>query len=120
MAISTPQLNCTGELTAETFIAGGKSVLISASTVVMNWSLGNVFLLTPASSCTVTPANGTDGQVARLVITTTGTTSRTITFGTPSKSTGTLATGTTAGKKFVVTFVFDGTNYIECSRTTAM
>lgn len=60
------------------------------------------------------------GRTYYLVVTTSGTTSRTLTFGANFKVTGTLATGTVSGKKFVLSFVYDGTNFNEVSRTTAM
>jgi hypothetical protein len=60
------------------------------------------------------------GRTYYLVITTSGTTSMTLTFGTNFKTTGTLATGTTTAKKFVINFIFDGTTFNEVSRTTAM
>ena len=56
-----------------------------------------------------------------FVVTTSGTTSSfTITFGTNFKTTGTLATGTVTAKVFTVSFIGDGSNMCETSRTTAM
>jgi hypothetical protein len=49
-----------------------------------------------------------------------GASSRTVTFGTGFASTGTLATGTTATRRFVVRFISDGTRLLEVSRTTAI
>ena len=63
------------------------------------------------------PLAGTEGTV---VIVTVGTTSRTVTFGTGFASTGTLATGTAADRRFVVRFISDGTRLLEVSRTTAI
>lgn len=65
---------------------------------------------------TVPPA----GTNAVVVIVTVGTVSRTVTFGTGFASTGTLATGTDADRRFVVNFLSDGTRLIEVSRTTAI
>lgn len=65
---------------------------------------------------TVPPA----GTNAVVVIVTVGTVSRTVTFGTGFASTGTLATGTAADRRFVVNFLSDGTRLIEVSRTTAI
>ena len=66
---------------------------------------------------TVTPSN----IEATLVIVTTGSTSRTITFGTGfGRTQGTLATGTTPGIVYVIQFISDGTNMHEVSRTTGM
>lgn len=60
------------------------------------------------------------GAEATVVIVTVGTTSRTVTFGTGFASTGTLATGTAADRRFVVRFLSDGTRLLEVSRTTAI
>ncbi len=96
------------------------SALTAGSTVTLNCALGDVFTLTPAQAETINATNISAGQRVNLVVTTSGTTSYTLTFGTNFKSTGTLATGTTTGKVFVVSFVSDGTNLNEVSRTTAM
>jgi hypothetical protein len=45
---------------------------------------------------------------------------KTMTFGTGFKPTATLALGTTAARVFVVSWVSDGTNLYETSRTVAM
>jgi hypothetical protein len=83
---------------------------------------GNVIPYTPSQSATVNAASvtGTAGQDLTFVVTTGGTSSFTITFGTHFKSVGTLATGTVSGKVFVVRFVSDGVNYNEVARTVAM
>jgi hypothetical protein len=60
------------------------------------------------------------GARVSIVVTTANTTSRTLTFGTNFKTTGTLATGTVASKVFTISFIGDGTNLNEVSRTTAM
>lgn len=80
-----------------------------------------VFLITPTASGTYTN-NGTAflGKRISIVITTSGTTSYTVTFGSGFKTTGTLTTGTVSGKVFTISFVGDGTNFNETSRTTAM
>jgi hypothetical protein len=85
-------------------------------------SAGDVIPYTPTQSATINAASmtGTGGRTIRLVVTTSGTSSYTITFGTNFKTTGTLATDTVSGKVFVVTFVSDGVNWNEVSRTTAM
>jgi hypothetical protein len=64
---------------------------------------------------TVPPA----GAFASVIIRTSGATSRTVTFGTGFKSVGTLATGATTDRFWVVNFVSDGTFLYESSRTTA-
>jgi ketol-acid reductoisomerase len=81
-----------------------------------------VYSLVPASDITLTIApDGLFGQMYFLKITTTGTTSRTLTFSTGFKVTATLATGTVDAKVFVIPFISDGQLLIEASlRTTAM
>lgn len=77
--------------------------------------------LTPTQSQTLNFAAPVGaGLYLVLEIVTSGTSSFTITFGTNTKTTGTLATGTTSGKYFVVCLTSDATNWVEQSRTTAM
>lgn len=82
----------------------------------------STYLLTPGEDETIaaTTTGATAGKVYFLRVLTSGTTSRTLTFGTNFKSTGTLATGTVSAKVFVIGFLFDGTNFCETGRTTAM
>lgn len=101
-------------------ISSAVSAITAGSTPTLNCALGDVFTLTPGEAETISASNITAGQRINLVITTSGTSSYTLTFGTNFKSTGTLATGTTSGKVFVVAFVSDGTNLNEVARTTAM
>lgn len=75
---------------------------------------------TISADTTFTTTVAAAGATASVIIVSSGTSSRTVTFGTGFKTTGTLATGTTSGVTFVVRFVSDGTNMIETSRTTAM
>lgn len=82
----------------------------------------NLYTLTPAENETIAgvTTGAIPGKRYGLKVLTSGTTSYTLTFGANFKSTGTLATGTTDAKTFMVEFVFDGTNFVEVSRTTAM
>lgn len=82
----------------------------------------STYLLTPGEDETIaaTTTGATAGKVYFLRVLTSGSTSRTITFGSNFKSTGTLATGVTTAKVFVISFLFDGTNFCEVGRTTAM
>lgn len=80
-----------------------------------------VVTITPTGDCTFNARGGFPGNTLCFYITTTGTTSRTLTFGTNFKTTGTLATGTVTAKTFLVTFrCLDGITWAEASRTTAM
>lgn len=80
------------------------------------------YSLTPAEGETIaaTTTYAVKGREYALIVLTSGTSSYTLTFGTNFKSTGTLATGTADAKRFVVKFIFDGTYFVETSRTTAM
>jgi hypothetical protein len=100
-----------------------KAALTPASTVSFApGSSVSAYTLTPGQNETINAVTtgAIAGRLYGLVITTSGTTSYTLTFGTAFKTTATLATGTTSGKVFVMIFLFDGTNFIEASRTTAM
>lgn len=80
------------------------------------------YTLTPGEDETINgvTTGAVAGKLYALRVLTSGTDSRTLTFGTNFKTTGTLATGTSDGKYFMMLFYFDGTNFIEVSRTTAM
>lgn len=95
------------------------AVVTAGATPALDASLASLYTLTPGEDETITATNVTAGSGATLVVTTSGTTSRTLTFGTGFKSTGTLATGTTSAKVFVLKFVGVGTSLVEVSRTTA-
>ncbi len=98
-------------------------VLTPATTISVAWASSvSAYMLTPAQAATLNAvATGAiPGRGYYLVLTTSGTTSYTLTFGTAFKTTGTLASGTVSGKVFVIHFIFDGTNFNEVSRTTAM
>lgn len=94
----------------------------SATTGTMTVTMNTLFVtITPTNACTFNASGGTTGQTTVFVITTSGASSFTLTWGTNYKTTGTLATGTTTAKKFCVTFLcLDGTTWLEVARTTAM
>ena len=78
----------------------------------------NTFTLTPAEAETIAAVttNAVKGRLYTLLITTSGTTSYTITFGSNFTSQGTLVTGTTTAITYTVLFVYNGTSFIEVSR----
>lgn len=76
--------------------------------------------LTVTANRTLTTTVPVAGQQAITIILTSGTSSYTITFGSGFKPTGTLATGTSSGKVFVIHWISDGTNLYEAGRTAAM
>lgn len=92
----------------------------TTGTVSVVHSNASVITITPTGACTFNASGGVTGQTTTYVITTSGVSSFTLTWGTAYKTTGTLATGTVSGKVFTVQFSYDGTNWNEVARTTAM
>ena len=80
----------------------------------------SLWTITPTGSCTFNATGGVAGQTVSIRVLTSGTSSYTLTFGTNYKSTGTLATGTVTAKTFMISFVYDGSNWCEKCRTVAM
>lgn len=97
------------------------TALTPAAVISVDHSLGNVFTLsqTDGTAGTLNAVNVDNGNDLTLVVTTTGTTGETLTFGTNFKSTGTLAVGTVTAKKFVVRFTAVAGTLVEVSRTAA-
>ena len=104
---------------------GGNYIVASSSsygTILLDTSNYNVISITPTTN-TIISANGIPaGSILTLIITTSGTTSYTLTFNATYfvTSLGTLLTGTTTAKTYVIKFVGDGTKFYEISRTAAM
>lgn len=91
--------------------------IVGSMTIPMTSS---VITVTPAGNCTFNATGGVTGQMVTFIITTSGTTSFTLTFGTNFRKVGTLATGTVAARFFAVTFrCINGTIWQEISRTAA-
>ncbi len=101
-------------------LRGPATALGNTGTVSLNPALGDVFTTGPTGDMTINASSALLGARVSIVVTTVNTTTRTLTFGTSFKSTGTLATGASSGKVFTVNFIGDGTNLNETSRTTAM
>lgn len=95
------------------------AVVTPGATPALDASAANVFTYVPGQAATLSVSGGASGESLTLIVTTSGTSSYTQTFGTGFKSTGTLATGTSDAKQFVVSFIHDGTNYVEVARTAA-
>lgn len=112
-------LSATGAATVKTLGTTVKA-LTSSATIGLVGTDGDVQTLTPAHTATINASGLVSGQRLTLVITTSGTNSYTLTFGTAFKTTGTLATGSVSAKVFTMEFVCDGSTYVETSRTTAM
>jgi hypothetical protein len=96
------------------------TALGTTGTISLDPTLGDVFTITPTGDVTLNAASAPANAKITLIVTTSGTTSRNITPNTNFKSTGALATGIVSGKTFSISFVGDGTNLVEVSRTTAM
>jgi hypothetical protein len=80
----------------------------------------SILTITPTGACTFNASGGFAGQLVTFIITTSGTTSFTLTFGTNFRKTGTLATGTTSARFFAITFrCVNGTIWQEICRTAA-
>lgn len=94
----------------------------SSNATTMDCSLGDDFTYTPTESSTITATNIQPNQLVTILFLTSGTNSYTMTFGTGMHSTGTLASGVTSARYFVVQFKGNaaGTALFEQSRTTAM
>jgi hypothetical protein len=109
-----------GTMTSGGISTGTPATLASAATIAFTPTKA-VTTHTPTQSETINfSAPGTAGTEIWLEVVTSGTSTYTLTFGTNTKTTGTLATGTTSAKTFLVNFVSDGTNWVESARTTAM
>jgi hypothetical protein len=76
--------------------------------------------VTPTGTATITSTVPAAGIASTIMILTSGASSFTITFGTGFRTTGTLATGTTTARYFMLSFISDGTVLVETSRTAAM
>jgi hypothetical protein len=98
----------------------GKFTDVGTNVAAQALATNHVSQVTISADTTLTTTVPPAGSTATVIIVTSGTTSRTVTFGTGFASTGTLATGTTTSRRFVVAFVSDGTRLLEVSRTTAI
>lgn len=94
--------------------------VLADGTTAMGFGVNTSVRVTPTANATYTTTVPVAGSTRVLLILTSGTTSRTITFGTGFKTTGTLATGTVTARIFAVSFLSDGTNLYETARTVAM
>jgi hypothetical protein len=93
---------------------------LSAGATAMALATNSSVKVTPNATATYTTTVPAAGNRRTIIILTSGTSSYTITFGTGFKPTGTLATGTSSAKVFVLHWISDGTNLYEAGRTAAM
>lgn len=94
------------------------STLTPGATISLDPTLGGMFLLTPTQSCTINAASvPTNHRRIVIHVTTSGTSSYTVTFGSNFRSTGTLATGTVSGVTYTIGFESNGVSFFETGRT---
>lgn len=94
--------------------------VLANSDTILNMDFYRASQLTPNSTRTVTSGVPRAGELRTLIILTSGSSSYTLTFGSGFKTMGTLVTGTTSNRRFVIQFISDGDYLIEISRTTAI
>jgi hypothetical protein len=111
-AVSTHAATPHGGAQVHTTLANGATA--------MGFGTNGSVKVTPTANATYTTTVPVAGTRCTLLILTSGTTSRTITFGTGFKAVGTLATGTVTARVFAVSWISDGTNLYETGRTAAM
>lgn len=105
------------------FANGGISAAAATSattgTMTVNMTT-SIVTITPTGACTFNASGGVAGQIVTFAVTTSGTTSFVLTFGTNFRKVGTLATGTVSARFFSVTFIcINGTTWQEIARTAA-
>ena len=125
LAVTDPTENRTVTLPDGSGVVGleAKAVLTAGATVSFAPGASvSCYTLTPGEDETISAVTtgAVPGRAYFLVVTTSGTTSRTLTFGTGFKVSGTLATGTVNAKTLVLCFIYDGSAFNEVSRTAAM
>ncbi len=98
----------------------GKFTDVGTNTAAQDLSTNHVSQVTISTDITLTTTVPAAGSTAYVIIVASGTTSRTVTFGSGFASIGTLTTGTVPTVRFVVTFISDGTRLIETDRTSAI
>jgi hypothetical protein len=88
----------------------------ATGTVSLDPTTRDIATVTPTGDMTVN-ASTTPAKRLTFIVTTSGTASYNVTFGTNFKSSGVIATGTTTAKVWTVTFEGDGTTFTETART---
>jgi len=99
-------------------LLGATAAPATTGTMTVNMGTHRVITITPTGACTFNASGGTAGHEVTFAITTSGTASFVLTWGTNFRKAGTLATGTTSGRFYSVTFVcINGTIWQEIART---
>jgi hypothetical protein len=113
----------TGVIATHSHAGGGSApvyTVLSNGATAMAFATNDAVKVTPTANATYTTTVPAAGKAVFLLILTSGTTSRTITFGSGFKPTATLATGTVSARVFVIHWISDGVNLYEAGRTIAM
>lgn len=98
----------------------GTSATAASSGAINVPMITRLITITPTGNCTFNATGGAAGQVVTFIITTSGVTARTLTFGANFKPVSTLLTGTVTARLFTISFIYDGTRWIEITRTAAI
>lgn len=94
--------------------------LTPAATMSLDPTIAPAFTWGPGENETINATSpGKPCQLLFIIIDTIDTNTRTLTFGTNFRSTGTLATGATAARRFVIGFISNGLVWTEFTRTAA-
>jgi hypothetical protein len=114
----------TGELSSHTHASSsGQPIgftILSNDTLAQALATNINTRITVTAARTLTTTVPAAGVRCSVIILTSGTSSFVITFGSGFKPVGTLATGTTTNRVFVVNFISNGTVLYETGRTAAM
>ena len=99
----------------------GTGIDISATTGTATITMDSAIkTLVPTGNITLNAPGGLIGQTCKVVITTSGTTAYTVTWGSNFRTTPTLSTGIVDAKVFIVSFVCVNYIWVETSRTLAI
>jgi len=108
-------------LTVEKNFNTSPVMLTSNTTINIDCSKANIFILTAQHNATIIATNYVAGQYIYLIIKSSGTSSKTLTFSTGIKTNSTtLNTGTIADKYYILHFISDGNYLLELNRTSAL
>ena len=116
---TTPASVKGSSLTSTGIITDGVNAL-AAGSLALGFATKGVATVTPNATGSFSSPVPAAGTRCTLIVTTSGTTSFTMTFGANFLTTGALTTGTVTAKVFVLEFISNGTVLVESSRTVAM
>ena len=96
------------------------AVITDAMTIDLTTNANETWTYTPTSSNTLGLASAPFGRRFTIIVTTSGTTPYTVTFGGGFTTSGPLVTGAVSGAVFTISFLGDGTNMNEVERFTGV